>query len=179
MTTNYKDLLYGFNLETDIPNADADGELFGCATNIRLPVVEEDLETFRSPYGFQDSIRKGFRELTFAADFKSWNDGIIKVIADDLATRHTFTLYSDLRSTDGTAVQKVDTVAGTISKLDQGTLTDDGFQMVSVEMGVGRVRAYKCIIDGATLIDIDLDAGKFLTGGINHLASNRQNLGLA
>ena len=177
--TTYKDLLYGFNLETDITGADADGEFFACATNIRLPVVEEDLETFRSPYGFQDSIRKGFRELTFAADFKSWNAGIIKTLAGDLDTRHTFTLYTDLRATDGTAVQKVDTIAGTISKVDQGTITDDGFQMVTVEMGIGRVRAYKCEIDSAVLIDIDLDSGKFVTGGINHLASNRTNLGLA
>ena len=177
--TTFKHLQYGHNLETDISGADADGEFVGQATNIRLPVVEEDLEVYRSPYGFQDSYRKGFRELTFAADFKSWNSGIIKVVAGDLSDRHTFTLYTELRSTDGTAVAKVDTISGTLSKLDQGTQTDDGFNMFTVEMGVGRVRAYKQTIDGATTFDIDLDSGKFIVGGVNHLANNRANLGLA
>ena len=178
-TTKLNDMLYGYNLETNISGADADGEFFANATNVRLPVVEEDLEVFRSPYGFQDSYRKGFRELTFSADFRSWNSAIVSTLAGDLDTRHTFTLYTDLRSTDGTAIKKVDTISGTLSKVDQGTLTDDGFQLMNIEMGAGRVRAYKCVIGADTVIDIDLDAGKFITGGINHLANNRANLGLS
>lgn len=148
----------------------------GTLKDVKLPKISQKVESWRGA-GMNGEIEVAVGIELDSLDFtlSEVAPGVCKRFGFVQGADKPFTVRKGIKADDGKDVSQRFEVAGMLKEIDDGT-TEAG-KLLERKFVVSP-RSYKEFIDGVEIIHIDLEKGIEKIGGIDRLATARQNAGL-
>jgi len=154
-----------------------DGNLFsGDVEEVKLPDLKKKMDEYRG--GGMDipiDIQLGMEKITFEFDVTCHSDILYKTFAKGQGNHALYKFYGSLMDVKGAETGVTIEVQGPIIDLNAGSAKPGAKTTAKIQ-----VNAYylKHVIDGVVVVEIDALNLKFVSDGVDMLATTRQLLAL-